>query len=162
MIDIAGRRFGQLVALEPAGQKERKFYWLCRCDCGKQVIVQGKKLRTGHTRSCGHLRQDASRQRQTHGQARKGKETPEYYTWKTMLSRCRSPTSNDWEYYGGRGIRVCDRWHTFENFFADMGPRPDGHSIERVNNDGNYEPTNCKWIPKAEQARNQRPKRRRE
>jgi hypothetical protein len=160
MIDITGQRFGQLIALKPVEQQDRKFYWLCRCDCGNTTIVQGKKLRNGHTQSCGHWRQDGSHRR-THGEAAVGHETREYITWKSMIDRCSRQNNKSFKYYGGRGIKVCERWHKFENFLADMGRRPPGHSIERVDNDGNYEPINCKWIPQSDQAKNTRKTRRR-
>lgn len=160
MIDITGQRFGQLIAIKPVFQRERKFYWLCHCDCGSTAIVQGKKLRSGHTQSCGHWRYDGSHSR-THGEGARGKETREYQTWKSMLLRCRNPDRADFKYYGGRGIKVCKRWLQFENFLADMGRRPPGrYSIERINNDGNYTPKNCKWLPQREQARNTRRTRR--
>jgi hypothetical protein len=160
MIDITGQRFGQLIAIKPVFQRDRKFYWQCRCDCGKRVVVQGKKLRSGHTQSCGHWRQDGSHRR-THGEASIGRETREYRRWKAMLQRCCNPNKKDFKYYGGRGIKVCKRWSRFENFLADMGRCPTGYSIERVNNNGNYTPSNCEWIPLRDQQKNTRRTRRR-
>lgn len=87
-----------------------------------------------------------------HGQS----ETREYKAWTAMRERCLNPRAHNYYLYGGRGIRICERWNDFEKFFADMGPRPAGYSIERENNDGNYEPSNCRWIPMLEQSRNRR------
>jgi len=153
MIDITGQRYGQLIAIRPVEQRDRKWFWSCRCDCGATIVVQGKKLRNGHTRSCGHWRQDGSHRR-THGEADR---TSEYGTWKAMLERCRNPNNKVFKDYGGRGITVCERWLQYESFIADMGRKPTPkHSIERKNNDGNYEPSNCKWATRLEQMNNTR------
>jgi hypothetical protein len=155
MIDITGQRFGQLTAIKSIEQRDRKFYWLCRCDCGVTTVVQGKKLRNGHTQSCGHLRRDGLKA--THGEARKGRESSEYSTWKAMLQRCENPNDKSYKFYGGRGIKVCERWHRYENFIADMGRRPPGCELDRYpNNDGNYEPNNCRWTTHSEQMKNKR------
>ena len=153
MIDITGQRFGHHQG------SDGHFHWLCLCDCGKTAIVSGTKLRTGYTQSCGHWKQDGSHHR-THGESA-ANETPEHRVWRAMLRRCRSPNATDFERYGARGIKVCERWHSYENFLADMGRRPsDEHSIDRINNDGNYEPGNVKWSTRQEQAQNQRPRQR--
>ena len=162
-LDITGQRFGRLVALRDAGRKRNSnkrstVVWLCRCDCGKEVITTGVLLRAGETKSCGCLKRINSGRR-THGMSSYGTtRTPEYVTWGMMRKRCNNKNDARYNDYGGRGITVCERWNSFENFLADMGPRPKGFSIERVNVDGNYEPSNCKWIPWRDQSKNRRHK----
>lgn len=153
MIDITGQRFGQLIAIKPIKQIDRKWHWLCRCRCGVKRIVQGKKLRSGHTQSCGCLKKRGNNL--VHGESRKGHETREYKTWKSMRDRCQNSSRADFKYYGARGIKICKRWLQYENFLADMGRRPaKGYSIERINNEGNYTPSNCKWATHVEQMNN--------
>lgn len=160
-IDLTGRRFYRLVVLGVHAKSTRtpprhNILWLCRCDCDNEVIVDGANLGKPLMQSCGCLK----RERHTrHGHATKApKPTATYYSWLGMKQRCANPKHPGYKNWGGRGITVCERWQTFENFLADMGPMPRGHSIERVNNDGNYEPSNCIWIPKSEQLNNRRPR----
>jgi len=152
---MIGRKFGKLTVLAESGiNKSRAKTWLCLCECGKETVVAGVKLRNGHTRSCGCLVVDkVSKLNLTHGLS----SIPEYVIWAGMWQRVTNPNNISYPNYGQRGVKICDRWKDFNNFLADMGTRPQGkYSIERVDNDGNYEPTNCKWADYFEQAKNKR------
>ena len=152
--DLTGQRFGRLVALRPAGRdKYHAVLWECQCDCGKKCIVRGSSLSDGHSRSCGCLhKEEAANQKRTHGMSR----SRTYISWEGMIRRCENPKATGFELYGGRGISVCERWHKFENFYEDMGERPLGKTIDRSDNEGNYEPGNCKWSTPHEQNMNKR------
>jgi hypothetical protein len=160
-IDISGQKFGRLLAKNPVTQKLAAKKWACLCDCGNIAVVAGAKLRNGHTQSCGCLQKErASEANLRHGQTgypRKGRPTKEYNTWSMMLKRCRNKNAADYSSYGGRGISVCERWNSFENFFFDMGAAPSPkHSIDRIDVNGNYCKENCRWADAKTQGRNRR------
>lgn len=154
LIDLTGRRFGLLVVVGLAPRTKRMLLWRVRCDCGTAKVVYGCHLRSGATKSCGCiLKTNPGARRHGHWTGRRA--TSEHGTWNAMLQRCSNPKAEHYDRYGGRGITVCERWLVFENFLADMGMRPSAsHSIDRRNNDGNYEPDNCHWATKKQQMRN--------
>lgn len=154
--DLTGQVFHRLTVLECTETNPRA-KWKCQCLCGATTIVFANNLKRGHTTSCGchlvELNQTIGQRTRTHGM----KHTVEYETWCHIKARCYKPADKAYANYGGRGIKVCDRWlHSFENFLEDMGPRPAGYSLERKDVHGPYEPSNCIWIPMSEQASNKR------
>lgn len=176
-IDIAGQRFGRLVAVDRIGtNKHKRAVWGLLCDCGKVTSCEVTPLRAGKIVSCGCQKSEriaalsktsqslaaAANRRHGHcGSTHHGavrQRSSEYRTWEAMRARCGNPNNNRYEIYGGRGIRVCERWQSsFENFIADMGRKPTrAHSIDRIDVNGNYEPANCRWATPKEQSANKR------
>jgi hypothetical protein len=153
-IEMTGKKCGRLTVLEHAGSKSNQVMWRCKCECGSNVVVRGNDLRAGYTTSCGCVSvEKAANLNRTHGMSQKGGA---YTSWLNMIQRCCNPNNKKYEQYGGRGIKVCDRWKSFEAFYQDLGLRPKGYSIERIDVNGNYEPSNCKWLPFFEQSKNRR------
>lgn len=151
--DLIGLRFGRFTVLGLAEGDTRHLKWHCLCDCGSRLIVDGGNMTTGRTKSCGCLRSESSASRGYINDV----ERRAHGAWAGAKQRCFNPKSINFHRYGGRGITMCDKWSkSFSEFLSDMGPCPDGMTLERKNNDGNYEPGNCIWIPAARQARNRR------
>jgi hypothetical protein len=152
--DLTGIRFGRLLVIGP-NDKEGAYFWATLCDCGTIKSAYGGNLRAGNIKSCGCLKRENNIKRcQTHGKANHA----EYKAWIAMRVRCYRKLGKGYPDYGGRGIKVCDRWlKSFDDFYHDMGPRPSkGHSIDRIDNNGNYEPSNCKWSTRTQQNNNTR------
>ena len=155
-------RFDRLMVIGPADP----YLWngirfprvLCSCDCGNEVTVRESALRSGNTKSCGCLHREVAAETCLSRVAHGLKGIPEYRTWGHIIQRCTNPNNKAWHHYGGRGIRVCDRWrNSIDAFLEDMGRRPGPeYSIDRIDNDGNYEPGNCRWATKKVQQRNKR------
>lgn len=156
--NLTGKKFGRLIAIKQVGKdKKGNYKWLCQCDCEKEKIILGFSLTGGRTKSCGCLNIEIARQRNTiHGHSRKGKITRTYRAWCHMIERCTKSDHRQYENYGGRGIKVCQRWLKFKNFLEDMGECPPGLSIDRTNNNDGYCKQNCRWATINQQNNNTR------
>jgi hypothetical protein len=164
---LAGQKFGRLTVLERAVNKAGRACWRCHCDCGQESLVYSQALMNGKTQSCGCLNRELKSRKgplaanYRHGGAPAGKPTHEYRVWVDAKRRCSGSHPNDRKNYSERGITMCVRWRdSFEAFLADMGPCPPGLTLDRKDNDGDYEPGNCRWADKITQANNTRQNRR--
>lgn len=158
--DLTGKTFSRLTVLRFVGIRKSRSFWICRCSCGNKTLRTAIELNGGTIVSCGCYQSEITAARnkagRTHGH--NNRNSPEYRSWNAMKSRCYNPKNNKSKYYRERGVTVCDRWRTFENFLADMGPRPKGTSIDRwPDKNGNYEPSNCRWATPTQQNNNRNP-----
>ena len=156
LIDLTGQRFGRWVVLSRSeNNKNGHPRWIVRCNCGASHVVRSELLRNGRSKSCGCLRDELAREASTkHGHAINDQRTREYNSWAMMRNRCESKNSTSWKNYGHKGVTVTDRWKGesgFQHFLLDMGPRPEGKSLDRLDVEGNYEKSNCRWSTPLEQ-----------
>lgn len=150
--DLTGQKFNYLTVIKRIFKEKNKgTYWLCKCVCGNETIVAASKLKSGHTKSCGCKLKELCRNANIKHNMTKSRE---FVIWCGIKQRCFDKNSSHYNRYGGRGITVCPEWLNFENFYKDMGNIPKGYSIDRIDNNGNYEPNNCRIIPIGKQKRN--------
>lgn len=157
--NLVGERFGLLFVLEPSGFAKGRALWRCACDCGATTVKVGNLLQQGKVKSCGCASTALTvAAKRTHGHAGSKGKTSAYERWKSIKQRCGNPRNHAWRNYGGRGIKICERWaSSFEAFYADVGDPPEPHlTLDRINNDGNYEPGNVRWATRVVQANNAR------
>jgi len=158
--NLAGQKFGRLLAVSalPESNIKRHILWKCICDCGSEHIAVSYDLKSGHTKSCGCLYKESRYQNIIHGHARATGFSPTYVSWYSMITRCKNKNATNYKHYGEIGVTVCERWLEFKNFLSDMGERPEGMTIDRINPHGNYEPSNCRWADWLTQQSNKRAK----
>ncbi|KLW91787.1 hypothetical protein SP99_02007 [Enterobacter sp. BIDMC92] len=162
--EVVDKRFGRLTVdmvfnyrADGDHSKPSSKWCIASCDCGGCTMSPVSNLKKGHTLSCGCYQVAAAKVYAfKHGQAQRGNKSPTYKSWQAMHNRCRYPSTDGYEYYGGRGISVCPEWSDFKSFLAYMGERPEGKTLDRINPNGNYEPSNCRWATPKEQKANQR------
>lgn len=154
-IDLTGNVFGRLTVIQRGENQGDKVTWLCQCSCGSQVSVITSSLRRGDTKSCGCLfKESLIKRNTTHGNMKRGNGTKTYNTWRGMIARCEDPLNKRYDNYHGKGIEVCEEWHDFSVFLGDMGERPKGLTLDRIDNTKGYYKDNCRWATLSEQANN--------
>lgn len=155
-IDLNGKKFGRLTVIEYAGRENNNSYYICKCDCGEIKKFRASHLTSERTKSCGCLNKELTIDRSTkHGYATALYKHPMYRVWYGMKNRCYNKNTRGYEYYGARGISVCEKWHSFNGFLEDMGGLyKRGLTLDRIKVNGNYEPSNCRWATQAMQSRN--------
>ena len=149
--NLFGIRFGRLIVVSSGKRKGERTFFDCICDCGKITEKAAAYLTRGSAKSCGCLKSELNKTRPvTHGKTK----TPEYFSWRSMKARCGNPNDPCFKYYGGKGISVCKKWESFSGFYEDMGERPAGKTLDRINPMGNYSKDNCRWATPLEQTHN--------